>query len=286
MGFLAAMAIEVFHGSTIPRELATAGLEYIWVKWRTLHATGALTVHRLVDEARPPLQPHCAYLIPNGDDFAYVYIGSALQDAVFCSPTSTLLAHYDSPVVRDLAEIYRRVVRDMAPACLRFSSKSSPPGTMWHAAVLPVRISDSTVMLVCYYELVSHQLEIYEHLFRTAPDAIAVASPITNDAGHVTDGWVLMMNDRARDMLDFRGPLGNLRLGALPQFNGVDLWGRIYAPRSAATLLVSAPAFDIEILRFPRVFGLRLKAKEVATVAAAPSLAPALNGLSASFALE
>jgi len=280
------MAIEVFHGSTLPRELATGGLEYIWAKWRTLHATGALTVQRLVDEARPPLQHHCAYLMPNGDDFAYIYIGSALHDAIFRSPTSTLLTNHDSPIVRDLAEVYRRVVRDMTPACLRFTSPSSPPGTMWHAAVLPVRISDGTVMLVSYHELVSHQLEIYEHLFRTAPDAIAVASPITNDAGHVTDGWVLMMNDRARDMLDFRGPLGNLRLSALPQFTGVDLWGRIYAPRPAATLLVSAPAFDIEILRFPRVFGLRLKPKEVTSVAAAPSLAPSLNGLGPSFALE
>ncbi len=273
------MAIEVFHGSTIPRELATAGLEYLWAKWRTLQGTGALTVHRLIDEAAPSVQDHCVYLTPNGDDFAYIYIGSALQDAIFRGPTSTLLAASDSPIVRDLAEVYRRVMRDMMPAFSRFTSTSSPPGTMWHNAVLPVRISDSTVVLVGYFELVNHQLEVYEHLFRTAPDAIAVACPITNDAGHVTDGWVLMMNDRARDLLNFRGPLANLRLSALPQFDGIDLWGRIYAPRAASTL-VTAPNFDLEILRFPHLFGLRLKPKEVATVAAAPSLAPALGGLS------
>lgn len=278
------MAIEVFHGSTIPREQATAGLEYLWAKWRTLQATGALTLHRLIDEAVPSVQANCAYLTPNGDDFAYIYIGSALQDAIFRGPTSTLLAASDSPIVRDLAEIYRRVIRDMAPAFSRFTSTSTPSGTMWHNAVLPVRVSDSSVIVVSYFELVNHQLEIYEHLFRTAPDAIAVASPITNDAGHVIDGWVLMMNDRARDLLNFRCPIANLRLSALPQFNGIDLWGRIYAPRAAGTL-VTAPDFDIEILRFPHVFGLRLKPKEVAKVAAAPSLAPLLNGLSPSLAL-
>lgn len=276
MGFLTAMAIEVFYGSTIPRELATADMEYIWAKWRTLHGTGALTVHRLIEEARSQLRDRCACLMPQGDDFAYVYIGGALQDVIFRGPTATLLTERDSPVVRDLAEIYRRVVRDMAPACTRFTSKSSPPGAMWHNAVLPVRISDAAVVLVCYFELVSHQVEIYEHLFRTAPDAMAVASPITNDAGHVTDGWVLMMNDRARDMLDFRGPLGNLRLSALPQFDGIDLWGRLYAPRTAP-LLVGAPAFDIEILRFPRVFGLRLRPREAPSLAAAPRLAPSLR---------
>ncbi|MDR3466154.1 MAG: PAS domain-containing protein [Xanthobacteraceae bacterium] len=280
------MAIEVFHGSTIPRELATAGLEYLWVKWRTLQATGGLTVHRLIDEAGTAFQPHCAFLMPDGDDFAYIYIGSALQDAIFRGPTATLLSADDSLIVRDLAEIYRRVIRDMTPAFTRFTSTSSPPGTMWHNAVMPVRISETSVVLVAYFELMSHQLEVYEHLFRLAPDAIAVACPITNDAGHVTDGWVLMMNDRARELLDYHGPLANLRLRALPQFNGVDLWGRIYAPRSAATTQVAAANFDVEILRFPHVLGLRLKPKQATIVASAPSLAPGLDGLDAHLAIK
>ena len=274
------MAIEVFHGSAIPRELATARLEYIWTKWRTLHATGGLTVHRLVEESNPPLQAYCAYLMPVGDDFAYAYIGSAMQTALFCGPTATLLMNGTSPVVRDIAETYRRAVRDMAPAFIRFTGQSSAPGTLWHQAILPVRISDTTVMLVCCFEEINHQLEVYEHLFRTAPDAMAVAAPITNDAGHVTDGWVLMMNDRARDLLGYRGPLANLRLRALPQFNGIDLWGRIYAPRAAATTLVTAPNFDVEILRFPHVLGLRLKPKDLSVQA--PSLAPALSSMGTS----
>ncbi len=271
------MAIEVFHGSAIPRELATARLEYVWTKWRTLNATGGVTVHRLVDEASPPLQAHCAYLTPVGDDFAYIYIGGAVQHAISRRPGATLLSDGASPVVRDLAEIYRRVVRDMAPAFTRFTGASSAPGTMWHEIILPVRTSDTSVMLVCCLEEVNHQLEVYEQLFRTAADAMAVASPITNDAGHVTDGWVLMMNDRARDLLDCRGPLANLRLRALPQFDGIDLWGRIYAPRGAAGSLVTTPHFDIEFLRFPHVFGLRLKPKDLTVQA--PSLAPALSAV-------
>jgi PAS domain-containing protein len=267
------MAIEVFQGSTIPREFTTARLEYIWAKWRTLHATGALTVHRLMDDSSPSLHPHCAYLMPVGDDFAYTYVGESMQNAIFRSgPTATLLSDGTSPVVRDLAGIYRRVVRDMSPAFARYTSRSSAPGTMWHNAILPVRISGDSVILVCCYEEVSYQMEVYEHLFRTAPDALAIACPITNDAGHVTDGWVLMMNDRAREMLNFHGPLANLRLRALDDFNGIDLWGRIYAPRPVSNLLIMAQKFDIEIIRFPHVLGLRLKAASVA----APSLAPAL----------
>jgi PAS domain-containing protein len=269
------MAIEVFTGTSIPRELATAGLEYLWAKWRTLKATGSLTLQRLIDESNPPLHDRCIYLMPAGEDFLYIYVGKTMLEAVKRNPTGTLLTRGDSMVARDLSEIYRRVIRDMTPAFIRFTGARSPPGTLWHQVIVPVRISGDQTMVVCYSELVSHQIEIYEHLFRTAPDAIAVASPITNDAGHVTDGWILMMNDRAREMLDFQGPVGNLRLSALPQFNGIDLWGRIYAPRSAVTTtFVTAQHFDIEILRFPHVFGLRLKPKSVAVIDDRVTLAP------------
>jgi hypothetical protein len=267
------MAIEVFKGNAIPRDLATAGLEYVWTKWRTLNDTGALTLHRLIDESNPPLHDRCCYLMPDGDDFAYIYVGREMQDAIRRGPTTSLLARDDSPVVRDLAEAYRRVLREMSPAFIRFTSPLSAPGTIWHQIIMPVRISPGAAIVACYSELISHQNEVYEQLFRTAPSAMAVACPICNDAGLVTDGWVLMMNDRARDILDFHGPVGNLRLSALRQFDGIDLWGRIHAPRGSATV-VQAPQFDIEILRFPNVFGLRLTPRTVAVAAGQVPLAP------------
>ncbi len=268
------MAIEVFTGTAIPRDLSTAAMEYLWAKWRTLNGTNTLTLQRLIDETDRPLRDRCIHLVPAGNDFAYVYVGEAMLDFVKRGPTETLLMRDDSVVSRDLAEVYRRVVREMTPVFIRFTGARSAPGTIWHQVIFPIPIAGSSVMLVSYSELVSHQLEIYEHLFRTAPDAIAVASPITNDAGHVTDGWVLMMNDRARELLRFTGPLGNLRLSALPQFTGIDLWGRIYAPRSAlTTTLMTAPDFHIEILRVPRVFGLRLTPKPPAILDDAVTLA-------------
>ncbi|WP_315836471.1 PAS domain-containing protein [Bradyrhizobium prioriisuperbiae] len=256
------MAIEVFTGTSIPRDLSTADMEYLWAKWRTLNATNDLTLQRLIDDTDRPLRDRSIALIPVGDDFAYIYVGEAMLDFVKRGASDTLLMRGDSVVSKDLAEVYRRVIREMSPVFIRFTGRRSAPGTLWHQVVFPLPVAGDQVMLVSYSELVSHQLEIYEHLFRTAPDAIAVASPISNDAGHVTDGWVMMMNDRARELLRYTGPIGNLRLSSLPQFTGIDLWGRIYAPRSAVTsTLLTAPDFTIEILRFPHVFGLRLTPK-------------------------
>lgn len=71
-----------------------------------------------------------------------------------------------------------------------------------------------------------------------------------------------MMNDRARQLLDFHDSIGNLRLTQLPQFAGVDIWGRSYAPKSAAAVMpVTTADFHVEIMRFPHVFGLRLSPK-------------------------
>lgn len=269
------MAIEVFFGTAIPRDLATAGLEYVWTKWRTLAGTGGLTVQRLTEEGDPALRDRFHYLLPVGDDFAYVYVGRAMLDSIKPGATGTVLTRNDNDFARDFAEIYRRVLRDMAPAFIRFTGPRAGPGTIWQQVAMPVPLTADTALVVCYSELITHQLEIYEHLFRTARDAITIACPITNDAGHVIDGWVLMMNDRAREFLKFDGSIGNLRLSDLEAFDGIDFWGRIYAPRNAvAAGTVSARTLEIEILRFPHVFGLRLRPKATASPPLAPEASP------------
>ena len=145
---------------------------------------------------------------------------------------------------------------------MRFTGTRSQGGQLWQRLVLPIRIADGAVILVVYSELISHQTEVYDHLFRTAPDAMIIACPIVNDVGHATDGWVVMMNDNARVLLNFNGSIGNLRLNQLPQFAGVDLWARLYAPKSAAVTSVAIADLDVEIMRFPHVFGLKIKTQD------------------------
>jgi PAS domain-containing protein len=256
------MAIEVFTGTSIPRELATAALEFLWAKWKTLNDTNSLTLQRLTEECSYELRANSTHMMSVGDDFVYVYVGKNIQAAANDNLAGTLLSHSDNPVRREFIEVYRQVAKRMSPAFIRFTGTRSQSGKIWQRLVLPIKITEGTVMLVIYSELISHQLEVYEHLFRTAPDAMVIASPITNDVGHAIDGWVVMMNDRARQLLNFDSSIGNLRLTELPQFAGVDIWGRLYAPKSAAAATPVAIAdFDIEIMRFPHVFGLRISPK-------------------------
>lgn len=255
------MALEVFNGTSIPRELATAAMEFLWAKWKTLHSTNDLTLQRLTEECSYPLRANSTYMMSVGNDFVYMYVGQAMQTAAGRNLAGTLISQSDNPLAPAFAEVYRQAAKKLTPTFLRFTGTRSQGGQLWQRLVLPIKIADGAVILVVYSELISHQTEVYDHLFRTAPDAMVIACPIVNDVGHATDGWVVMMNDYARALLNFDGSIGNLRLNQLPQFAGVDLWARLYAPKSAAVTSVAIANFDVEIMRFPHVFGLKIRPK-------------------------
>lgn len=257
------MALEVFNGTSIPRELATAAMEFLWAKWKTLHSTNDLTLQRLTEEYSYPLRANSTYMMSVGDDFVYMYVGQAMQAAAGRNLAGTLISQSDNPLAPSFADVYRQTAKKLTPTFVRFTGTRSQGGQLWQRLVLPIRIADGAVILVVYSELISHQTEVYEQLFRTAPDAMVIACPIVNDVGHATDGWVVMMNDRARELLNFTGSIGNLRLNKLPQFAGVDLWARLYAPKSAAVNAIDIPGFHVEVMRFPHVFGLKIRPKTV-----------------------
>lgn len=258
------MALEVFNGTSIPRELTTAAMEFLWVKWKTLDSTGSLTLQRLTEECSYPLRANSTYLLSVGNDFAFVYVGQNMQAATGRNLSGTLLSRSDNPLAPAFADVYRQTAKKLTPTFIRYTGTRSQGGQLWQRLVMPIKIVDGSVMLMVYSELISHETEVYEHLFRTAPDAMIIACPIVNDVGHTVDGWVTMMNDRARQLLNFTRSIGNLRLNDLPQFAGVDLWGRLYAPRSAAAATpIHTADFDVDLMRFPNVFGLRIKPKPV-----------------------
>lgn len=274
------MALEVIFGASIPRELTTPTMEFLWAKWKTLKATNHLTLQRLTEESRHSLRPNLAYLMSSNDNFAYLYVGEAVQAGHGNAESGNMVSDNNGPRTSDFMQVYRQVASTMTPAFVRFSGESLQPGQLWVRIILPIQIAENSTMLVCYSEVASHQNEVYEQLFRTAPDAMLIACPICNDAGHTTDGWVTMMNDRACEMLGRATGIANLRLSEIPQFKNIDLWGRLYAPRpGGGPQVLKTDEFDLEVLRFPHAFGLRIRQRMLAEIGDAVPLAPvAVNG--------
>src|SRR5436190_22408407 len=113
------MAIEVFHGASIPRELSSAAMEFLWAKWKMLSATNDLTLQRLTEESTHPLRDNSTFMMSTGDDFVHMYVGQAIQTALGRNPTGELLSASTTTVSRDLLELYRHVATHLVPSFVR-----------------------------------------------------------------------------------------------------------------------------------------------------------------------
>ncbi len=274
------MAIEVFQGGSIPRELSSAAMEFLWAKWKTLNATNSLSLQRLTEESSHPLRANSTYVLCTGDDCVYMYVGDAIQVAAGHNATGQLVSATDNPITRDLLMVYRQAAKTLGPSFARFTGLRNG-GQLWQGLVLPIKLAPNTVLLVCYSELVSHQSEVCDYLFRSSRDAMLIASPIANEVGDVTDGWVVMINDAARELLDFRDGISNLRLKHLVALQGLDLRFRLHPPVPDGTTTRAASSQDIgaDIIRFTHMFALRLSQRTTLDSRDqgqdAPALAPA-----------
>ena len=273
------MSIEVFQGGSIPRELSSGAMEFLWAKWKTLNATNSLSLQRLIEESDRPLRTNATYVLSAGDDFVYMYVGDAIQAAAGFNPTGQLLSASERPIALDLVAVYRQVAKTLVPSFARFTGLKNG-GQIWQGLVLPIKLAPNTVLLVCYSELVSHQSEVCEYLFRNSSDAMLIASPVANEFGDVTDGWVVMMNEAAREMLNFGDNISNLRLRNLPALQGLELRFKLHppVPDGTATHTVVSRDINAEVIRFAHVFALRLTPRQVSDAPGrridAPALAP------------
>jgi hypothetical protein len=107
-----------------------------------------------------------------------------------------------------------------------------------------------------------------------------VASPISNDVGDAVDGWVVMVNDAARRLLNFTDGIGSLRVKHLAQFTDVDFSFKLHPPVRPGTSVrtVQGAQFEVEIVRFINVFALLMRPPgphRKVPHTSAPELAPA-----------
>src|SRR5436305_12862311 len=130
------MTIEVFHGASIPRELSSAAMEFLWAKWKTLSATNDLTLQRPTEESTLTLRDNSTFMRSVGQDpanldFVHMYVGHNVQHALGYNPTGQLLSARDSTVAHDLLELYRHAARHLLPSFVRTTGLRFRSGEIW-----------------------------------------------------------------------------------------------------------------------------------------------------------
>ena len=153
------MAVEVFHFDSIPQDALTPAMKFLLTKWSSLAVMNKLTLQAITESASFNVRDNSAYMIPAGDDFFYMHMGSNVRTA---------------------------------------TSSFAENALVWQRLVLPVPIPHLGMILVCYSEVLSHQQEVYAYLFKQARRPWIVTYPIFNGERELDDGWILLMNNAAR----------------------------------------------------------------------------------------
>ena len=259
------MAIELHYGAAIQTASSSQVIKFLNSKWSTLHAAGKLNV-QLLTEGSYDIPSRSIYMITMGDDFLYMHVGAKLREIIKQDFTGRLLSSLvDDPVARDLHEAYAAAVQYAAPMYARFTSPLTENVLLWERMILPVPAGKTGTILVCYSEIISHQLEVYEYVFRNSPVPMMVVYPIFTPEHVIDDGWIVLINDMARNVFGVHEPVGNRRLRELKAFQRPELWSELAGryPTADPEALLNIPVVDdqrdsilvrlnhLSILRFP-----------------------------------
>lgn len=233
-------------------------MRFLLTKWDTLSAMKRLTLQAVTETGGFNIVDNSSYMLRAGEDFFFMHVGRNIQAAIGKNFTGLMLSIINDTVARDLIDAYHQAIAQEKPMFMRFTSSFAQNALVWERLVLPIPVRGLGTILVCYSEVLSHQQEVFEYLFKTARNLWIVAYPIFN-GGELDDGWVLLMNEAARAAFSYDRPIANLRLRELSLFQFGELWGKLregYAhadPRAT----VRFDQLEMEMIKIKRLLAFR-----------------------------
>ena len=113
------MAVEVFHFDSIPQDALTPAMKFLLTKWSSLSVMNKLTLQSITESASFNVRDNSAYMIPAGDDFFYMHMGSNVRAAVGQDFTGQMLSALNDQVASDLIDSYQQAVAQENPMARR-----------------------------------------------------------------------------------------------------------------------------------------------------------------------
>lgn len=220
------MAIELCYGAAILTATTSPAIKFLISKWSALNAAGKLDI-QLLTEGSYDVPSKSLYMIALNDDFLYMHVGAKVRESIGSDFTGRLLSSIGDQVSRDLQDAYAATVKYRAPIHLRFTSPQTESVLLWERIILPVPVGPNGTILVCYSEVMSHQAEVYEYVFRHSPVPMLTLYPIFGPDGALDDGWIVLINQLAREVFGVQDVSGNRRVRELKAFQRPDFWAEI-----------------------------------------------------------
>jgi hypothetical protein len=220
------MAIELSYGAAIQAATASPAIKFLTSKWGALNAAGKLNVQLLTDGSYD-VPSKSLYLVTLGDDFLYMHVGARVRESLGNDLTGRLLSSAEDQVSRDLHDACAATVKYHAPIHVRFTSPRTGSVLLWECIILPLPAGPNSTILVCYSEVMSHQAEVCEYVFMHSPIPMLTIYPIFAPDGALDDGWIVLINQSAREVFGVQEASGNRRLRELKALQRPDFWAEL-----------------------------------------------------------
>jgi hypothetical protein len=222
------MAIELSYGAAIQAATTSPAIKFLMSKWSALNAAGKLNVQLLTDGSYD-VPSKSLYMVTIGDDFLYMHVGAKIRGSLGNDFTGRLLSSVDDQVSRDLHDACAATVRSHSPVHVRFTSPRTGNVLLWECIILPLPAGPNATILVCYSEVMSHQADVCEYVFMHSPIPMLTVYPIFAPDGALDDGWIVLINQSAREVFGVQEASGNRRLRELKVLQRSDFWAEIAA---------------------------------------------------------
>jgi len=234
-------------------------------KWLQIRAERDPTLADFWLDPPDALASYAIIFLKGGSDYTYLHHGRALRERVGFSMQGRRLGELRTRVRAELEAIYDRCSERFEPAYFQSFADFQQDVILWGRLCLPLRIGeeDDRVALLLFCHPIEDKASLFRAMFEHSAAAMLIASPVRDELGAMTDGWIIAANGPAARLTgSAEHARATLLLRSTPLFASDALWNHLVAgletgmvsaalaEASGRTLLLEAEAVnDYVVLR-------------------------------------
>lgn len=248
--------VKSWFGDRISAILSHPTAQALAARWMQIQTDREPTLADFWHDQDEAIVDQTILILKSASDYIYLHHGRFLRERVGFSMQGRRLRELRTRVRDRLGEIYDRSAAEFEPAYFQSYADFEQEVVLWGRLCLPLRLSDEDerVALLIYCHPIEDKAAIARVMITQSTIGIVVAAPILSDGGALVDGWIIALNDRARDLVGVHHHVSDeLTLRHIRLLSRDDVWQHLVSgaehrarlavvtdPVGGATLTVAA----------------------------------------------
>lgn len=196
-------AIEFWSGDALLRMNETPYFVEFHARWQQLAVHGTPRLKALLDNAPDMVRRHMQLVLQIPDDFIFVHEGDRAKALLGRDACGVLRSEIPTAAAKEITWLLKAAAKHLHPVYFRFSTPREHGMLHVEELALPV-VSDDThkaKFLVCLVDKWDNHSSLLEKVFEQEHLGLMAATLAPQTVGTASDGKIIKMNARAREVL-------------------------------------------------------------------------------------